>query len=393
VPRARAGVRLFVPRAGLGEETAPRTLVLLQLSGGNDGLSTVVPYGDDLYARNRNATRIGAGEVLALDAYRGLHPELKALRRIYDEGRIAIVEGAGYPDPVRSHFKSMEVWHTARAAGRSSGEGWIGRLCDAAWGTSDTAELVVHVGANAPYSLHSTKHPAVSFQTPASYQWVAPEDEDGAMYRRAAGSPAGSKTKTGGDDVLARLRGVLSDAQASSIAIRRAAASYRPSTAYPDDELGQALRVVAALIDARIGTRVLSVELGGFDSHNDQRRQHDGCMRTLDAALAAFLDDLRGRAAGDQVLVVAFSEFGRRLAENGSRGTDHGVAGPMFVAGSAVKGGLYGKHPSLADLDEGDLVATTDFRSVYGTVVERWFGVVQEKVLGGKYPEIALLEA
>jgi len=391
---ARAAARPL--RARADGDDAPRTLVLLQLSGGNDGLSTVVPYGDDLYGRNRDATRIGAGEVLRLDDYRGLHPALAGLRRIHGEGRLAIVEGAGYPQPIRSHFKSMEVWHTGRIEGRNSGEGWVGRLCEAAWPQDRTPELVVHVGANAPYSVHSTTHPAVSFQTPSSYQWVAPESEDGDMYKRAGAAPAkpGAGTtagRTGGDDVLARLRGVLSDAQASSVRIRRAAASYRPRASYPADDLGEALRVAAALIDARIGARVISVELGGFDSHNDQRRQHDALMRKLDLGLCAFLDDLSGTEAGDETLVVAFSEFGRRLAENGSRGTDHGVAGPMFVAGTRVAGGLYGEHPSLAELDAGDLVSTTDFRSVYATVIERWFGVAPEKVLGAKYPLLPLL--
>ena len=391
---ARAGVRVRLSRED-GDD-APRTLVLLQLSGGNDGLSTVVPHGDDLYGKNRVTTRIGAGEVLRLDDYRGLHPALAGLRRIHDEGGLAIVEGAGYPQPIRSHFKSLEVWHTGRIEGRNSGEGWVGRLCAAAWPRDVTPELVVHVGANAPYSVYSTKYPAVAFQTPSSYQWVAPESEDGDMYKRAGGAPSkagpgGAGGRTGGDDVLARLRGVLSDAQASSVRIRRAAASYKPRASYPADDLGEALRVVAALIDARIGARVISVELGGFDSHNDQRRQHDALMRKLDLGLSAFLDDLRGTEAGDETLVVVFSEFGRRLAENGSRGTDHGVAGPMLVAGTRVAGGLYGAHPSLAELDAGDLVSTTDFRSVYATVIERWFGVAPEKVLGAKYPLIPRL--
>lgn len=390
---ARSNVRLSLAFGAPEDDTAPRTLVLLQLSGGNDGLSTVVPYADDAYGRHRNATRIGAGEVLELDEHRGLHPELKALHRIYSDGGLAIVEGAGYPQPIRSHFQSMEVWHTARAEGRGSGEGWVGRLATAAWKEAQAPELVVHVGASTPYSLYSAAHPALTFQTPASYKWVASESGDGEMYRRAAGSQAQPRTPTGADRLLGELRGVLSDAQESSQRIRRAAAAYRPRKEYPDDEFGQALRIVAALIDARIGTRVLSLELGGFDSHNDQRRQHDGLMRRLDAGLGAFLQDLRGTPAGEQTIVLAFSEFGRRLQENVSRGTDHGVAGPMFVAGGGVRGGLYGKPPSLTELDAGDLVHTTDFRSVYATVIERWFATRHEAVLGARYPLLDFLGA
>jgi uncharacterized protein (DUF1501 family) len=385
---AGATVRLFGERTGKRDERDPRTLVLLQLSGGNDGLSMVVPFGDDAYYENRTSTAIAAGEVLRIDDYRGLHPGLAKLRAAYEQGELCIVEGAGYPRPIRSHFKSLEIWHTAHEQGRNSGEGWIGRLCDAAWGKAQTPELVVHVGATAPYSVYSTTHPAVSFQTPASYKWVAPESEDREMYERA-----GAETKNGGDTVLARLRGVLTDAQESSLRIRRAAADYKPRHAYPDDDLGAALRVVAALLDARIGSRVLSVELGGFDTHNNQRQAHDQLMRRLDAALAAFLADVKGTSAGDNTLVLAFSEFGRRLKENGSRGTDHGVAAPMLLAGTKVKGGLHGKHPSLDVLDDGDLVHTTDFRSVYGTLIEKWFDVAQERVLGAEYPLLPLLRA
>jgi uncharacterized protein (DUF1501 family) len=184
---------------------------------------------------------------------------------------------------------------------------------------------------------------------------------------------------------------VLADANDSSTRIRRASVAYKPAATYPDDELGEALRVTASLVDARLGSRAISVELGGFDSHNNQRGQHDDRMRRLDAALTAFLDDLKGRTAGGEVLVLVFSEFGRRVQENGSRGTDHGTAGPMFVLGSQVKGGLYGKHASLTDLDDGDLVHTTDFRSVYATAIDRWLGADAPKVLGARYPLLPLV--
>jgi uncharacterized protein (DUF1501 family) len=186
---------------------------------------------------------------------------------------------------------------------------------------------------------------------------------------------------------------VLSDANESSLRIRRAAADYEPRVKYPADEFGEMLKVAAALIDARVGTRVISVELGGFDTHNNQRPAHDACMKRLDAGLGAFLNDIAQSSAGGEVAVVCFSEFGRRVKENGSRGTDHGVAAPMLVFGPKVKGGLYGKHPSLTDLDDGDLKMTTDFRSVYGTVIEKWFKAEQEKVLDAKYPVLGFLNA
>lgn len=388
--QARAGVRLWMPSAADFAGTPPRTLVLVQLTGGNDGLSTLVPFGDDIYNRERNATRIEGKDVHRLGDYCGLHPALGGLRGIFDRGELAVVQGAGYPDPIRSHFKSMDVWHTASSRGRSSGEGWIGKLCDAAWTADHTAELVVHVGGLAPYSVYSTTHPAVSFEAPASYKWVASSEEDAQAYKRVGGSDAPAK---GSETVLARLRGVLTDAVASSMRVRRAVAEYVPRKEYPDQDLARNLRVAAALIQAQIGTRVISLELDGFDTHDNQRTRHDALMRQLDAGLTAFLDDMRGTTAGDETLVVVFSEFGRRLKENGSRGTDHGVAAPMFVAGTRVAGGLIGRYPSLDQLDEGDLVHTADFRSVYGTVVERWFGADQARVLGAKYPLLPFVKA
>ncbi len=395
---AEARVRML---GGLGDGTdanEARTLVLLQLTGGNDGLSTIVPFGDDAYGRARTATRIAAQEVLGIDHYRGFHPALKGMRRHFDAGRVALVEGCGYPNPVRSHFKSYEIWHAASERGRALGRGWIGRLAETAWKATESPELVVHVGANAPFSVYTLARPPVIFQTPQSYRWAGTETEDLEAYRRAAEADARAleesrerqrKARSGSAEAIDRLRGVLSDANASSVRIRRAAATYRTETAYPEDDLGSALRIAAALIDARVGSRVISVGLPGFDSHNNQRPQHDDRMRRLDAALTAFLDDLQGRSS--KVLIVAFSEFGRRVQENGSRGTDHGTAGPMLVLGADVKGGVYGKHPALDELDNGDLVFTTDFRSVYASVIERWFGADAAPVLGAGFATLPLV--
>jgi uncharacterized protein (DUF1501 family) len=387
---AEGKVRVFVPSTDDKRELKGRTLILLQLTGGHDALSMVVPYGDDAYGRNRTTTRVDAKDVLRIDHYQGLHPALAKLKGIYDDGRLAIVEGCGYPHPIRSHFKSMEVWHTGQEIGRQAGEGWIGRLCDAAWGKDETAELIVHIGPNTPYSVYSPKHAALSFQTPASYKWVATDGDDGDMYKKAGET---NEKPKGQAKVLEHLRGVLNDAQDSSIKVRRAVADYKPRKEYPDEELAQTLRVVAALVQADVGSRVISIELGGFDTHNNQKNRHDALMRRLDAALPVFLDDIKGTPGGDNTIVLAFSEFGRRLHENGSGGTDHGVAAPMFVAGTRVKGGLYGKHPSLDNLDDGDLIHTTDFRSVYGTVIEKWFGADQTKVLDAHYPLIPMLKA
>ena len=400
--RANAKVTMWGPTGELPGPAAGHTLVLLQLTGGNDALSMVVPYGDDAYNAARSSIRIGKDEVQKLDDYRGLHPNLKGLRALWDEGRVAIVEGCGYPNPIRSHFQSYEVWHTGSENGRLAGEGWIGRLCEVAWPEDRSPELVVHVGGTAPFSVFSTKHPPLAFQTPATYRWAGNETEDLMAYRRAAEDDMrtldarrgeAGKGESGQDKMLRKLRGILDEANESSAKIRRANALYEPKAKYPEDDLGEGLKIAATLVDARLGARVVSVELGGFDTHQNQRTSHDTLMRRLDEGLKAFFEDLKGRSAGDRIVVMVFSEFGRRVKENGSRGTDHGVAAPMLVIGSPVKGGLYGKHPSLTDLDDGDLRFTTDFRSVYGTVIDRWFASDHTKVLGAKYPTLEFLPA
>ncbi|MDP6407927.1 MAG: DUF1501 domain-containing protein [Planctomycetota bacterium] len=369
---------------GAQEEQADRTLVLIQLSGGNDGLSTVVPFGDDAYQSKRSRTLAPSEGLHKLDGYRALHPNLGKLARHFEEGGLAIVEGVGYPGPVRSHFKSLDVWHSASLSGRAAREGWVGKVCNTAWKESPLPELVVHLGGKVPYSLHSLEHSAVAFEIPESYRWLGDGHEAETLRK---GSEGGER-----NSVLDRLRGVLRDAQESSTRIRAAARAYRTDVEYPDTPFGRGLRVIAGLIEARGGTRVFSIELGGFDTHNNQKAAHDTLMSTVDDALNAFLRDLRGREAGDRTMVMMFSEFGRRVAENGSGGTDHGKAGPMFLAGTPVEGGIFGEHPSMTELDGGDLAFTTDFRSVYATAIEDWFGVPHAEVLGETFKRIPYLK-
>jgi uncharacterized protein (DUF1501 family) len=370
-PRVHAGLSLF---GGGGEEHEGRTLVLVQLAGGNDGLSTIVPYNDPDYVKARTTTRLEKSDVLVIDKQRGMNGKLTGLKSLYDAGHLAIIEGVGYPDGVRSHFKSFDVWHTASTEGRAVGEGWIPRLVRDAFPKDQSPERTVHIGKRVPYSLHSPGGAPIAFEVPESYRWFGERPDGGADSEESTGNPT-----------LDRLRGVQADASASSKRIRDAARKYKTAAKYPNSEFGRALRVAAALIDARIGGRVISIEVAGFDTHKAQRNTHDALMRIVDEGLSTFAADLRGRTAGDQTLVVVFSEFGRRVAENGSRGTDHGRAGPMFALGTPVKGGLYGKAPRLDRLQSGDLAFTTDFRRSYATVCERWFGADSEAVLGAKY--------
>lgn len=368
-----------------------RILVILQLSGGNDGLSTVVPYADDAYQKARNRTRIAEKEVLRLDDQVGLHPNLKGLRKLWDAGHAAIVQGAGYPKPNRSHFESMDIWHAADPRGRLGGHGWVGRLADAAFQGSTDPNLVIHVGGSVPFALHSTSHPAIAFSTPSAYKWVGAKDDAEALEAAAPVCEHESPAAVGRDRALRRLREVLHKAQESSAVVRDAVASFKPAATYPGDRFGASLATVSALIAGGLSTRIFSVETGGFDTHTDQRGRHDGLMQRLDAGLAAFFADLGSRGLAGRVVLLAFSEFGRRVKENGSGGTDHGTAGPVFVLGPEVKGGLYGAPPALGATENGDLVHTVDFRRVYATLAGAWMGVDARTVLPGEWEKLAFL--
>jgi uncharacterized protein (DUF1501 family) len=362
-----------------GGDGAPGTLVLLQLSGGNDGLSTLIPYADDGYARARRSIRMEADRVRRLDDRVGLHPALASLEALHGRGQLALVEGVGYPQPNRSHFRSMDVWHAADARGRACREGWVGRAVAL---LSDAGPLTaVHLGLRAPFSLHSAAQP------PACVSAALLRAADPAAAGAGAPVPAPEPARSAGDE-LDYVRRIADRAQVAMARVHAALDRAHTDVRYPGTPFAQDLRTAAALIHAGIGVRVLSLELGGFDTHDDQRGRHDRLMAELDGGLGAFAEDLGRSETGRATTLLAFSEFGRRVAENGSGGTDHGAAGLAFVLGPLVRGGLFGKPPALEELADGDLVHTTDFRSLYATVIEHVFGLEHERVLGAKFPRI-----
>ncbi len=364
-----------------------KALVLVQLTGGNDGLNTVVPWASPVYHRKRPNLRIPEREVAKLDEQVGLHPGLEQMKRLFDDGDLAVIQGCGYPDPIRSHFRSMDVWHTGRRSGRVSGRGWISRVCDEAYPADTNSELVVHVGARLPYSLRSADRPPVALSSRNRYRVIANASSKDALreHSQRRSSDTGARAER-----VERIRSVMRDAEQSSERVRHAVANYKPKVEYPRSEFGRSLRFVAAALAANLGSRVLSVELEGFDTHGNQRRTHDPLLRKLDRGLGAFFRDLRRNELLDRAVVMVFSEFGRRVKENASLGTDHGTAGPMFVFGSGVRGGLYGEAPKLTELEDFDLEFTTDFRSAYSAVIERCFGLDPERVLGARYPHLPL---
>jgi uncharacterized protein (DUF1501 family) len=376
-------------RGPLGPRDQGGALILLELFGGVDGLSLVVPHGHDEYYRLRPTVSIAKQDTLAVAEDRGLHPFMDRLHGRFQNGELAIVEGVGYPDPIYSHFRSFEFWHTADERGRASGDGWIGKLREAAWPERDESELLVHLGTEVPYSLECKAHRAVSFSSPKNFSWhgdpTARETFEGAAEMQHEGESVSNQ-------VLAQLRGSLQTSTATAARIRAAEEAYEPTVEYPAEPFAHSLKLIAALLNSDLPTRVYSLSLRNFDTHGAMMKgMHAHLFAKLDKGLDAFMSDIAGTHAGERATVVAFSEFGRRVEENESHGTDHGSAGPMLVLGPKVRGGLYGAHPSLSDLDEGgNLRFNTDFRRVYASVCSDLFGVAPERVMGRHFEPLPL---
>jgi uncharacterized protein (DUF1501 family) len=375
-----------------------RNLVVLNLSGGNDGLSLLVPYTDPFYYSRRPTLAIPAGSVLQIGSDAsgkalGLHPKLTGLREIFNQGRLAVIQRAGYQDSSRSHFSGTDIWSTGNPP-NTQGSGWLGRYLNTlkpldpldAWTTT----------ADTPHSLQASGVPVASVPSVAGYLFNSPNSGNEAALERAAAANIASHMPVDQPHVSF----VSSSVQAAMATLRRVStvAQYRPTVAYPNNGFGQALQTVAGAMAKGIGTRVFFVQTGGFDTHASQDTLSDNgayvrLMTTLDTGLKAFFDDLKNAGLLGDTLVLSFSEFGRRITENGSRGTDHGAASPMLAMGGLVRGGLYGTaaslnpdpaNPTLENAGS-DVHFETDFRSVYAKVVDNWLGGDSVGILGGNF--------
>jgi uncharacterized protein (DUF1501 family) len=357
-----------------------RALVVIQLDGGNDGLNTVVPFGDDNYARLRRALRVPTNELIKVSDGVGLHPSLKPVARLLEDGQLAVVQGVGYPNPNRSHFRSMAIWHTARFDPEEhKGLGWIGRALDAGLAVRGGAPGSVFVGIESPpVALQGRRVPSSALA----------RLEDFALSGEADASQAAAAPGDG-DDLADFVRRVTLDAYAAAAKVKEAARAA-DGTGYPGGDLAGRLRLIARLLKSGYEARVFYALQTGYDTHAQQAVPHAGLLYDLAAALAAFFDDLRAAKLADRVAVLAFSEFGRTVKENASGGTDHGTAGPVLLAGPGVKGGLCGAAPSLTDLDAGEPKMTTDFRRVYATVLEDWLGLPAREPVGGDFKPLSL---
>ena len=367
-----------------------RILVVIELTGGNDGLNTVIPYSDETYRKLRPKLAVAKNAVLKIDDQMGFHPSLRGFADLINAGKLAVVQGVGYPDHNRSHFESMDIWQTCHRTKDIRSDGWLGRMLETNVDASAADPAAIHLGANKqPLSLLAQTIRVPSIRSIDQFQL---QGVDKPSFRDAIHELANAH-RDAGNDLLDFVQSSTSSAINASERLNSAKASYHSSGIYPTNELGGQLQTVARLISSGLQTSVYYVRLGDFDSHSKQSDVHQGLLRQLGDSVKAFLDDIEHLKLSDRVTVMAFSEFGRRVAENASEGTDHGTAGPMFLAGSMVKAGLLGKQPSLMNLQDGDLKHHTDFRQVYASVIEDWFKCKSEAILKGHYEPVDIFKS
>lgn len=369
----------------LGEEEGDpdRVLVILQLDGGNDGLNTLVPWRDDRYRALRPALAIEAAGLLRVDEWNAFHPALVHLARRFESGQVACVQSVGYPSPNLSHFQSKDIWDTAVSDGPLPADGWMGRVAS----RSPVDRLAI--GSEClPRSLRSTVHPACAIYSLEECRIRAAPAGSADKEVRARERLLAHLHEAAGDGPEAIVRAAYESARASVRELARVEA-FAPRTRFPGSSLGRDLEAIARILGAGVGTRVFHVVQSGYDTHTDQSRDHAELLAMLDAALDAFLGEMEQQGRLDRTLVMTVSEFGRRARENGigaTAGTDHGAAGLQILCGGRVRGGVHGGQPDLDGLDaNGNLVARTDFRQIYASVLSGWLGADAAEVLGTEH--------
>lgn len=384
--------------------TTNNVLVVVQLDGGNDGLNTVIPAGGRLYGLYRDARpqlSVPDTEILPLGADAannrlGLHPAMAPLKVLYDrpEKPVAIIQGVGYPNPNRSHFRSQDIWHTANPE-RIEKTGWLGDYLDVVYPSVDNPFLAVSVGGELPLMLRSQNRVIPGIDNLDEYQIYTGRGDDADTANKVHTFLALNRVGAPEQTLYEHIRRTALELYESTQAVQRSAQNYTadPTIVYPDNNpLAGALRQVAQIIAANLGTRIFYVGMGGFDTHTAQSYDHANLLATLSEAIDPFYRDMVRLGQADRVLLMTWSEFGRKVKQNADIGTDHGAAAPQVIVGGAVKGGIYGVHPNLTDLyDEDDMKHSIDFRSVYATILEQWFGVSSREILGGRFEPIRFL--
>ena len=370
-----------------------KILVVLELSGGNDALNMVVPFADPMYRKLRPSIGIKEADALGLGGKLGLHPAMGQLKAMFDKGRVSVLPGVGYPNPNRSHFESMDIWQSGDPTRNPDRSGWLARGLDAQGHPMGQHSLGgVALGGSLPLALWTQQ---------SALPVIGRGDDfgfNGGMLDRDGAKDALQKMYAGGtvanghqEFVRAAGAGVFEDSETIRNAIKKYDYKAGAAAQYPDSDLSRSLQTVSKLITGGAPTRVYYLNMGGYDTHANQPGSHQYLLGTLSDATAAFLRDIELQGRMNDVMLMTFSEFGRRVQENASSGTDHGAAGSMFVMGGKVRGGVAGTHPDLADLDDGDLKFTQDFRAVYSTVLQGWLGVAPKQVIPGDWKALSFV--
>mgnify|MGYP000982535747 FL=1 len=360
-------------------------IVVLQLTGGNDYLNTVIPYNDPHYRDNRPAVGVAEDRILKINDNLGFHPEMAPMQRLYDQGKVAIINGVGYANSPRSHFRSMDIWHTCEPD-KLGTEGWLGRVTKDLDPNKENVVTTVSFGPSLPRALALPGVPVACVDDLDTFGMLPTISETEQRNKILDRFTRLYSPTIGSGFVMDYLGQTGLDSLKAADILKVAPGKYSSTVEYPDTPLARKLRGIAQVHMADLGTRILYCDHGSFDSHSNQVGMHDKLWHDVSSAVESFFDDLRENNAGENVIMLLFSEFGRRVHDNGS-GTDHGAAGAAFVIGEGVKGGEYGEYPStnIEDLEQGDLVPNTDFRSVYTTIAENWMGLDANPLVGGTF--------
>ena len=369
-----------------GKISADTVLVVCQLSGGNDGLNTVVPYADSLYYKARPTLAHKEDVVLKINEQLGFHPNMKGVHGLYKQGKVAVIQNVGYPKPNRSHFKSMDIWQSASPDDKLK-NGWIGRHVDNKL-KAGAVNPVMTLGLSTekPLALAGEKASIPCFASLADVQNMLGDKDSERMLREIQGADAMMDSPT---RVVQQANKAALDAMS---VLSKQLSTFTPKQTYGDDAFGKGFKQISQLIGASPATRVVYFSAGGFDTHARQADAHGKLMENFSNAVTAFQSEMEALGRADKVIVLVFSEFGRRVTENASQGTDHGAASSMFIIGSKVKGGVYGGSPNLTDLQDGDIKYKIDFREVYAAALDNWMGGDSEIVLGQKFTPLGVIK-
>jgi len=362
----------------LDELSLYKNLVVVQLSGGNDGLNTVVPYGDDIYYQRRKSIAIQPQDVIKLDDMQGLNPNLEALRELYDQGWMSVINDVGYPNPDRSHFRSMDIWQTASDSNQYLSTGWIGRYLDSNCETCKFPYTAIEVDDSLSLAMKGGTKKGIALKDAGTLF----RNTNEPFFREMLNSEKDHLD----EDNLGYLYKTMIETSSSASYIQNTSKLYKPMYTYPVSGFSNQLKTVSKFINSGLKTRVYYVSLSGFDTHVNQNQQQGRLLKQYAEGINAFIKDLYQHNKLEDTLVITFSEFGRRVAQNASNGTDHGTANNMFLfGGKLIKQGIYNAPPDLANLENGDLKYKVDFREVYGTVLDKWLNVNNGQILNKQF--------